>query len=94
MIRSFGDKGLEKCWRDGFCKSVRPDLVERVRMKLDQIHFVGRLQDLATPDNRLHPLKGDLRGFWAISVNGPWRLIFKHIKLGCHFDEIRLIQYH
>ncbi len=25
----------------------------------------------------LHKLKGNLRGFWSIDVNGPWRILFK-----------------
>lgn len=25
----------------------------------------------------LHKLRGDLRGFWSIDINGPWRLLFK-----------------
>ncbi|MGQ0485989.1 MAG: type II toxin-antitoxin system RelE/ParE family toxin [Hyphomicrobiales bacterium] len=23
-----------------------------------------------------HKLKGDLRDFWSIDINGPWRLLF------------------
>jgi proteic killer suppression protein len=25
----------------------------------------------------LHKLKGDRRGYWAINVNGPWRITFR-----------------
>jgi proteic killer suppression protein len=25
----------------------------------------------------LHKLKGNLRGFWSIDVNGPWRILFR-----------------
>ena len=35
-----------------------------------------------TPSGRLnsvglHKLKGNLRGFWSIDVNGRWRILFK-----------------
>ena len=26
---------------------------------------------------RLHPLKGDRKGQWAVTVNRNWRLVFK-----------------
>lgn len=32
----------------------------------------GRLNSIG-----LHKLKGDLRDYWSIDINGPWRLLFK-----------------
>ncbi|MEW8195645.1 MAG: type II toxin-antitoxin system RelE/ParE family toxin [Candidatus Thiodiazotropha sp.] len=29
------------------------------------------------PGYRLHPLKGKLKGHWAIDVSGNWRIVFK-----------------
>ena len=29
------------------------------------------------PGFRLHPLKGDFRGFWAVTVRANWRVIFR-----------------
>ena len=29
------------------------------------------------PGWRLHPLKGALKGAWAVSVSGNWRLVFR-----------------
>jgi proteic killer suppression protein len=29
------------------------------------------------PGFRLHPLKGTLRGHWAVSVSGNWRVTFR-----------------
>jgi len=26
---------------------------------------------------KLHPLKGKLRGFWAVTVRANWRIIFR-----------------
>ncbi|WP_439236485.1 type II toxin-antitoxin system RelE/ParE family toxin [Lonepinella koalarum] len=33
--------------------------------------------DMDIPSWKLHPLKGDLKGYWAISVSGNWRLTFR-----------------
>lgn len=40
----------------------------------------------------LHKLKGRLRTYWAISVNGPWRIIFK-FKEG-HAYDVEITDYH
>jgi len=29
------------------------------------------------PGLGLHPLKGSLKGFWAVMVSGNWRVIFR-----------------
>jgi len=29
------------------------------------------------PGSRLHPLKGDLKGFWSVAVRANWRIIFR-----------------
>jgi proteic killer suppression protein len=40
----------------------------------------------------LHPLKGDRRGQWAITVNGPWRICFRFAD--GHAYEVEIIDYH
>lgn len=35
------------------------------------------IDDMDMPGFALHPLKGEMRGRWAISVNGSWRLTFE-----------------
>ena len=44
--------------------------------------------DLDIPGWRLHPLKGELAGYWSLTVSGNWRVIF------C-FDgsDIKLVDY-
>ena len=29
------------------------------------------------PGYALHPLRGDLRGYWAVRVSGNWRVVFR-----------------
>lgn len=41
---------------------------------------------------RLHPLKGDLKGFWSITITGNWRVIFRFAD-GDAFD-VDLVDYH
>ena len=34
-------------------------------------------EDMNLPGFRLHQLRGDLRGCWAVSVSGNWRITFR-----------------
>ena len=52
-----------------------------------------RPQDVGRfPGWRLHQLKGDLQGFWSVTVSGNWRIIFR-LEKGDTFD-VDLVDYH
>jgi len=40
------------------------------------------------PGYRLHPLRGDLDGFWAVSISGNWRVIFHFVS-----TDVELVDY-
>jgi len=62
-------------------------------MKLDSMDAATDLEDLKNPpSNHLHELKGNYKGYWAISINGPWRLIFKYENNDIY--DVMLKQYH
>lgn len=93
MINSFANEKLEKCWREDDCKGIDQTLRRRVQRKLDLMDAATCLEDLKNPPgNDLHRLKGDLDGYWAIRVNGPWRLIFRYEDN--NIDDVDLVQYH
>jgi proteic killer suppression protein len=77
MIRSFRHKGLEALFVTGKTKGVRPDHVNRLRVILARLHGSEGPGDMALPGLRLHPLKGDMKGYWAVSVSGNWRVVFR-----------------
>jgi len=41
---------------------------------------------------RLHPLRGDRRGQWAVSVSGNWRVVFEFD--GPDATNVDLVDYH
>lgn len=49
-------------------------------------------QGMSLPGSGLHPLKGPLKGFWAVSVSGNWRLVFRFE--GENATDVDLIDYH
>ncbi len=46
-------------------------------MQLAALDTAHAIEDLDIPGYRLHPLKGNRKGIWSITVNGNWRIIFK-----------------
>jgi proteic killer suppression protein len=48
----------------------------RLRLQLAALDQALKPEDLSAPAWGLHPLKGDLKGHWAITVNGNWRMVF------------------
>ena len=92
-IRSFRHKGLKRLYEAGDKKEVPPSLAEKIADILLAIDEAQRPQDVGLfPGWRLHALKGDLKGFWSVSVTGNWRVIFRFEK-GDAFD-VDLVDYH
>ena len=92
MIRSFRHRGLRRLYERGDTSRVRADQVERIGVVLGHLDSARVPSDLALPGYRLHPLKGDLKQFWSISISGNWRIIFR-IEDGDVYD-IDLVDYH
>jgi proteic killer suppression protein len=44
---------------------------------LATIHAAPALAHLNQPGLRLHPLRGQMKGFWSITVRANWRVIFR-----------------
>jgi len=92
MIMSFGDKDTERLFSDRVVKDFQ-GFARRAKRKLEAIHAVSRLDDLAVPPaNRLEKLKGDLKDYYSIRINDRLRVVFKWID--GHAHEVRVMDYH
>lgn len=80
MIRSFRHEGLEAFYRTGSKAGIQPAHAARLRVQLTALEFATRPEDMNAPGWRWHPLKGDRRGFYSITVNGNWCVIFRFEK--------------
>ena len=49
-------------------------------------------QELNLPGYRLHPLKGELKGYWSVTVRANWRIIFRFE--GANALDVELTDYH
>lgn len=92
MVRSFKDRGLKRLFERDDRSGIRPDLVDAVQEVLTVLDNALKPQDLNLPGYRLHPLKGDLKGFWSVTVRANWRIIFRFEETDA-FD-VELIDYH
>ena len=77
MIESFRHKGLRRFYQNDDRKLLPPELVERIRDILTALEAAETLEGLSRPSFRLHALKGQLKGFWAVTVRANWRIIFR-----------------
>lgn len=92
MIVSIKHKGLSALHWDDQSKGVSQSLVKRLRQILALLESAKTIDDMKVPGLRLHSLKGELKGFFSVSVSGNWRIIFR-FEDGDAAD-IDLIDYH
>ena len=76
----------------GDISKVRADQVGRIALALADLDEATKPSDLNLPGYRLHPLKGDMKGFWSISISANWRIIFR-FEQGDVYD-VDLVDYH
>jgi proteic killer suppression protein len=92
MVRSFKHRGLKRLFERDDRSGIRPDLVDTVQEILTVLEDAATPQELNLPGYRLHPLKGDLKGFWSVTVRANWRIIFRFE--GTDALDVELIDYH
>jgi proteic killer suppression protein len=91
MIRSFRSRALSIFWQGGDRSRIRPDLVTRLRRRLNALHAAERPADMDVPGFNFHRLRG--RPFrYTVHVNGPRCLIFEWE--GEDAVRVNLEQYH
>jgi toxin HigB-1 len=92
MIKSFKHRGLKRLYERADRSGIRPDLVETVERIPTVLDAATTPRALDLPRYRLHPLKGDSKGLWSVTVRANWRIIFR-FEAGDALD-VELIDYH
>jgi len=77
MIKTFKHKGLRLYFETGSTRGIQVKHAARLRMQLVALNTAMEVSDLDIPGYKLHPLKGDRKGIWSITVSGNWRLTFE-----------------
>ena len=77
MIRSIRHKGLKRLYEDDDPRGVMRAHTEKLRDILARLDAAATAADMDLPGFRLHPFKGELKGFWAVTVRANWGVIFR-----------------
>jgi toxin HigB-1 len=92
MIGSIRHKGVAALFYDDQTRGVKQSLVKRLRYILAMLETSFTVEDMNIPGLKLHQLTGDLAGFYAVSVSGNWRMIFR-FEDG-QATDVDLVDYH
>ncbi len=77
MIRHFKHEGLKRFFETGNKRFIHPDHAKRLRLALARLEVSFNPTDMDLPGMGFHVLAGDRQGFYAVSISGNWRLIFR-----------------
>ncbi len=92
-IKSFRHKALRRLYAHDERRGLPAAFVAKLRDMLHALDSAATVDEIETmPGWRLHPLKGDLKNMWSLTVSGNWRLVFR-FEDGDAFD-VDLTDYH
>lgn len=75
MIKSFRSNGLKRFARTGDPSKLSvPKSADRIRRILTALDNARHPRDMALPGYDFHPLKGDRKGDYAVTVIANWRI--------------------
>jgi toxin HigB-1 len=80
VIRSIRHKGLRRLYEEDDHRGVVSEHAEKLRDILVRLDASAGAADMDLPGFRLHPLKGERKGFWAVTVRANWRVIFRFVE--------------
>lgn len=92
MIKSFRHRGLRRLYERRDASGVRADQVKRIRSLLADLETAATASEMNMPGYRFHQLKGDLKGFFSVTVSGNWRVVFRFA--GGDAYDVDLTDYH
>jgi proteic killer suppression protein len=73
-------QGLKRLFEDDDPRGVASEHVTKLRHMPARLDIAPAVSQMDVPGFRLHPLKGDRKGFWGVTVRANWRVILR-------FDE-------
>lgn len=91
MIRSIRHKGLKRLFEDDDPSGVIPEHAGKLRNILAALQAAPTVAHMDMPGFRLHPLKGEMKGYWAVTVRANWRVIFRFPD---EAEDVDYVDYH
>lgn len=91
-IKKFRHKGLKKFFDNGDKSGIQPSYTSKIGLILDLLDGAAKPEDMDFPGSDFHRLKGNLKEFYSVHVNGNWTIIFKFENGDA--NDVDLIDYH
>lgn len=91
-ISTFKSKNLKKFFETGSKASIPTPFIKKIEYILDRLDAANDIKDMNFPGSNFHSLRGNLKNFYSVHINGNWTIIFRFEK-GEAFD-VELIDYH
>ena len=91
-VRPFRHRGLKRLYENDDPRELNPEHADKIARMLARLDEATRPEQLDLPGFRLHPLKGDLAGYWSITVRANWRIIFRFEQGDA--TDVDLVDYH
>ncbi len=76
MILNFKHRDLKRLYERDDPRGVNPEHVGKLRNILARLDVAQVPDDMDLSGFRLHPLRGDRSGTWAVTVRANWRVTF------------------
>jgi proteic killer suppression protein len=92
VIASFKNKKLKKFFENGDRSGIQPSLVSKIELILDRLDASTHLKDMNFPGSDFHHLKGELKDYYSVHVNGNWCIIYRFIE--GEALNVDLVDYH
>jgi toxin HigB-1 len=92
MLIRFRHRGLKRLYADDDRRGLNAEHIDKIARVLAFLNRAARPEDMNLPGFRLHPLKGDLAGYWSVTIRANWRIIFRFEDRDV--TDVDLIDYH
>jgi toxin HigB-1 len=92
VIVSYANRSTERFANEGKSKFSGMD-VAKAMARLKVLRAARVIEDIPPLASiGLHPLVGNRKGQWAMTINGPWRLVFR-FRDG-NAEDVEIVDYH
>lgn len=92
MIRRFRHKGLRRFYESDDRRGLSAGQIDKIGRVIARLDRAARPEHMDLPGWRLHPLKGELAGFWSVTISANWRIVFRFEDGDA--TDVDLVDYH
>ena len=76
-MRRLRHRGLNRLHERDDARGLNARHLEKVLRILARLDQASEPEHMDLPGFRLHPMKGERAGFWSVTVQANWRIVFR-----------------